>query len=84
MGRDPATLQLTAVCFLTPPGFDQDRPAPGRLLGGPKPSAASVLEEIGQLQEAGISMCSLWMPLAGPQLTDALDWIAEEIMPGLP
>jgi probable F420-dependent oxidoreductase len=84
MGRDPATLQLTAVCFLTPPGFDQDRPAPGRLLGGPKPTAASVLDEIGLLQEAGISMCSLWMPLAGPQLTDALDWIAEEIMPRLP
>ncbi|GIG93008.1 TIGR03619 family F420-dependent LLM class oxidoreductase [Plantactinospora endophytica] len=84
IGRDPATLRLTAVCFLTPPGFDQNRPSPGRLLGGPKPNAASVLEEIGQLQEAGISMCSLWMPVAGPQLADALDWIAQEVMPGMP
>jgi hypothetical protein len=43
-----------------------------------------VLDEIGLLQEAGISMCSFWMPLAAPQLADALDWIAEEIMPRLP
>jgi probable F420-dependent oxidoreductase len=84
IGRDPATLRLTAVCFLTPPGFHQNRPAPGRLLGGPKPTAASVLEEIGLLNEAGISMCSLWMPVAGPQLADALDWIAQEITPAMP
>jgi probable F420-dependent oxidoreductase len=83
VGRDPATLKLTSVCFLAPPGFDQNRPAPGRLLGGPRPTAGSVLEEISLLAEAGISMCSLWMPLTGPQLADALDWIAEEIMPGM-
>jgi probable F420-dependent oxidoreductase len=84
VGRDPATLKLTCVCFLAPPGFDRNREAPGRLLGGPKPSTGSVLEELGLLREAGISACALWMPLDGPQLAEALDWVAEEIMPGLP
>jgi probable F420-dependent oxidoreductase len=83
IGRDPATFQLTSVCFLTPPGLEQTRQAPGRLLGGPKPTAESILNELGLLEEAGISMCSLWMPVAERQMTDALDWIAEEIMPDL-
>ena len=84
IGRDPAELELSAVCFLTPPGSDHGRPVPGRLLGGPAPTAESVLEEIGGLQQAGISMCSLWMPVTGPGLSDALDWIAEDVMPKLP
>jgi hypothetical protein len=29
-------------------------------------------------------MCSLWMPVARPQLADALDWIAQKITPGMP
>jgi hypothetical protein len=33
--------------------------------------------------QGGISRCSLWMPLGGPQLANALDWIADEIMPSL-
>jgi Luciferase-like monooxygenase len=82
-GRDPETLRLTLVCFLSPPGFAPARPAPGPLLGGPAPGGGRVLEELGRLREAGVSLCSLWMPLGGPQLAEALDWVAEEVMPGL-
>lgn len=81
VGRDPATLRLTCVCFLTPPGLEQVGRAPGPLLGGEQPSAASVAEGISLLQQAGISMCSLWMPIAASSMAGALDWIAEEIMP---
>jgi probable F420-dependent oxidoreductase len=83
VGRDPATLELTTVGFLVPPGFVPQRPLPGRPLGGPEPSAERLLEELGLLGEAGISMCSLWMPLSGTQLPDALEWLAGEILPKL-
>jgi probable F420-dependent oxidoreductase len=83
VGRDPATLDLTTVCFLVPPGFAPQRPAPGRLLGGFGPSAERLAEELGLLRQAGISLCSLWMPLSGAALSDALEWLASEILPGL-
>lgn len=82
-GRDPATLDLTTVCFLVPPGFAPQRPVPGRPLGGPEPSAERLVEELGLLGQAGISLCSLWMPLSGEQLSDALEWLAGEILPRL-
>lgn len=83
VGRDPATLELTMVSFLVPPGLDQVRESPLPLLGGPKPTADSVLEELWLLQEAGISMCAFWMPIGASQVGEALDWVAAEIMPGL-
>jgi probable F420-dependent oxidoreductase len=83
VGRDPASLELTMVAFLVPPGLDQIRPSPGRLLGGPTPTADSLLEELWSLQAAGISMCALWMPIGATQVGAALDWVAAEIMPRL-
>jgi probable F420-dependent oxidoreductase len=82
-GRDPDTLRLSTVAFLVPPGIAPDRPAPGRPLGGAGGGAAEVVEELGLLREAGVSLCSLWMPLSGPQLSDALDWAAAELLPAL-
>lgn len=83
IGRDPATLDLTTVCFLAPPGLVPDRPLPGRLLGGLKPSAERLVEEFGLLKEAGLSLCSLWMPLSAAQLPAALEWLAAKILPKL-
>ena len=83
VGRDPATLDLTTVCFLVPPGFAPQRPVPGRPLGGPEPSAERLAEGLGLPGQAGISLCSLWMPLSGEGLSDALEWLAGEILPRL-
>lgn len=83
VGRDPATLKLSTVCFLVPPGFEGGGDLPGRPLGGANPTAGSVLADLGMLEEAGISMCSLWMPVAAPRMADVLAWVAEEILPGL-
>jgi alkanesulfonate monooxygenase SsuD/methylene tetrahydromethanopterin reductase-like flavin-dependent oxidoreductase (luciferase family) len=83
VGRDPATLRLTSACFLLPPSLAAAREAPGQLLGGATPTGASVLAELGLLREAGLSACSLWMPVAEPDMTAALDWVAENVMPGL-
>jgi hypothetical protein len=41
------------------------------------------VEEFGLLGQAGISLCSLWMPLSGAHLSDALEWLAGEILPKL-
>lgn len=82
-GRDPAALDLTTVCFLVPPGFTAQGPVPGSPLGGPEPSAEQLADELGSLGQAGISLCSLWMPLSGAQLPDALEWLAAEILPRL-
>jgi probable F420-dependent oxidoreductase len=73
VGRDPATLRLTCVCFLTPPGLEQVGRALGPLLGGEQPSAASVADDISLLQQAGISMCSLWMPIVASSMAGAVD-----------
>lgn len=83
VGRDPATLDLTTVCFLVPPGFAPERPAPGPPLGGPEPSAERLVEELALLGQAGISVCSLWMPLSGAQLPEALEWLATVVVPNL-
>lgn len=79
-GRDPRTLGLTAGLSLVPPGFTAAVQAPGRLLGGPDASAESVRDELGALAEAGLSVCSLWLPVATEALPDALGWVAEEIL----
>ncbi|WP_311766941.1 TIGR03619 family F420-dependent LLM class oxidoreductase [Streptomyces rhizosphaericus] len=83
-GRDTSALTLTTVGFLTPPGFTPAQPAPGRPLGGTRATLDSVVEDLTRLHTAGVSMCSLWMPLDGPGLADALHWVAEELRPALP
>jgi probable F420-dependent oxidoreductase len=80
----PRPLTLTTVGFLIPPGFIPSRPAPGRPLGGTQPTVGSIVDDLARLYTAGVSMCSLWMPLDGPGLADALHWVAEELKPALP
>jgi probable F420-dependent oxidoreductase len=83
VGRDPATLELTSVQFLSPPGLPAAGPSWSHQLGGTSPSAESVVDELGRLQEAGISLSSLWMAVAAPAVLDAFAWVAEEVMPRL-
>ncbi|MFV8183689.1 TIGR03619 family F420-dependent LLM class oxidoreductase [Streptomyces spinosirectus] len=79
-GRDPRTLALTAGAFLVPPGFAPAVQLPSRPLGGRDASAESVREELAALADAGLSSCSLWLPVAADALPDALVWTAEEIL----
>jgi len=81
--RDPATLALTAVCFLVPPGFAATEAPPGSPLGGGRPTLARVADELNQLQAGGLSTCSLWMPIRPAAMPDALAWIAEDLVPQL-
>jgi probable F420-dependent oxidoreductase len=81
VGRDPATLTLTTVCFLAPPGVEPSGPVPGKPLGGERPSVQSVLDDLGRLEGAGISQCVLWMPVDAERITQAMEWVAAEIIP---
>ncbi|MEU9167344.1 TIGR03619 family F420-dependent LLM class oxidoreductase [Streptomyces sp. NPDC048420] len=82
-GRDPATLPaLTVGLMLVPPGFEAAVQPPGRRpLGGGDPTAERVREELRQLADAGLTSCSLWLPVATGALADALGWVAEEVLP---
>ncbi|MFJ9815587.1 hypothetical protein ACIRU3_09980 [Streptomyces sp. NPDC101151] len=53
---------------------------PGRLLGGPDATAESVRDELGRLEDAGLSVVSLWLPVATEALPDAMAWTAEEVL----
>lgn len=75
--RDPATLDLTVVAMLVPPGFELAGRSPGRLLGGDRPSRESIVDELGRLEEAGVGTCSLWAPVDSAALPDVLEWAAE-------
>lgn len=75
--RDPATLDLTVVAMLLPPGFELAGQSPGRLLGGERPSRESIVDELGRLGEAGAGAVSLWAPVAAAALPDVLEWAAE-------
>jgi hypothetical protein len=81
-GRDPATpLELTAGQILVPPGFEAAVRLPGRRpLGGADPSAERVREELRQLAGAGLTACSLWLPVATEALPEALGWVAAEVL----
>lgn len=79
-GRDPATLELTTVAFVQPPGFPRTGPLPGPGLGGDAPTATRLVDELSLLQEAGINTVSLWMPLAPDHTPAALAWLADEVM----
>ena len=76
-------LTVASAAFLAPPGIPTVLSAPGRLLGGGAPSAASVADELGQLAEAGLAACTLWMPIAAEHLEKSMEWIAAEVTPQL-
>ena len=84
LANDPAEadrLTLAAAGFLTPPGIPPAVPAPGRPLGGTTPTAATVAAELAQLADAGLTECTLWMPIAAPHFEAAMEWIATEVVP---
>jgi probable F420-dependent oxidoreductase len=76
-------LTIASAEFLTPPGIPAAVPAPGRPLGGAAPTPASIADDLGQLAEAGLSTCTLWLPVAAEHVEQAMEWIATEVMPQL-
>ncbi|HET6501509.1 MAG TPA: TIGR03619 family F420-dependent LLM class oxidoreductase [Amycolatopsis sp.] len=74
---------FASAAFLTPPGVPAAVPPPGRPLGGPAPTAASVVDDLGQLAAVGLSACTLWLPVAAEHVGQALEWVAAEVAPQL-
>jgi probable F420-dependent oxidoreductase len=80
---DAGRLTLASAEFLTPPGIPAAIASPGRPLGGTVPTAASVVDDLGQLAEAGLSACTVWLPIAADHVEKSMEWIAAEVMPQL-
>ncbi|MEV6923349.1 TIGR03619 family F420-dependent LLM class oxidoreductase [Dactylosporangium sp. NPDC051485] len=80
-GRDPSTVEISTVAFLVPPGLPAVRPVPGRLLGGDGASTAAIVDDLSLLGKAGVTMCSLWMPIDAHRVTEALEWFASDVLP---
>ncbi|SEG95333.1 probable F420-dependent oxidoreductase, Rv2161c family [Actinacidiphila yanglinensis] len=76
-------MTLASAVFLTPPGIPAAVPAPGRPLGGPSPTPASVADALAELAEAGLTVCTLWLPIAAEHVERAMEWIAAEVVPRL-
>jgi len=81
--EDARRLTLASAAFLTPPGVPAAVPPPGRPLGGTTPTAASVADDLGRLAEAGLTICTLWLPVAAEHVREAMEWIAAEVVPRL-
>ena len=76
-------LTIASAEFLTPPGIPAAVASPGRPLGGAAPTPASVADDLGKLAEAGLTACTLWLPIAAEHVEQAMEWIAAEVMPQL-
>ncbi|AUY53017.1 TIGR03619 family F420-dependent LLM class oxidoreductase [Streptomyces sp. CB01881] len=76
-------LTLASAAFLTPPGIPAVVAPPGRPLGGAAPTAASVAADLRELAEAGLSACTLWLPVAAEHVGEAMEWVAAEVAPRL-
>jgi probable F420-dependent oxidoreductase len=82
LGRDPAELDLSVVRGLIPPGREQESFVPDRrMLGG---SAQAVVDELGAYAEHGVHDVVIQVSLLAPQVPDALEWVAAEVLPHLP
>jgi hypothetical protein len=42
-----------------------------------------VVDDLGRLAEAGLTTCTLWLPIGDEHMAKAMEWIATEIMPQL-
>jgi alkanesulfonate monooxygenase SsuD/methylene tetrahydromethanopterin reductase-like flavin-dependent oxidoreductase (luciferase family) len=76
-------LTFASAAFLTPPHLPAAVPPPGRPLGGTAPTAASVADDLGRLAEAGLTACTLWLPVAAEHVEKAMEWVAAEVAPRL-
>ncbi|MFJ8083227.1 TIGR03619 family F420-dependent LLM class oxidoreductase [Streptomyces sp. NPDC096205] len=81
--QDADRLTLNSMEFFTPPGIPALIQPPGRPVGGASPTAASVVDDLGRLAEAGLSACTLWLPVAAEHVEKATEWIAAEVLPQL-
>jgi hypothetical protein len=55
--------------------------SPDGPLGGAAPTAASVADDLERLAEAGLTACTLRLPIATEHVEKAVEWIAAEVMP---
>lgn len=76
-------LTLASAQFLTPPGIPQAIEPPGRPLGGRGADAVAVADDLARLAEAGLSACTLWLPIEAAHMDRAMEWIATEVAPRL-
>ncbi|MFJ5777053.1 TIGR03619 family F420-dependent LLM class oxidoreductase [Streptomyces sp. NPDC093094] len=81
--QDAGRLTLASMVFLVPPGVPALIQPPGRPAGGSSPSAASIVDDLGRLAEAGLSAVTLWLPVAAEHVEKATEWIAAEVAPQL-
>lgn len=79
---DPAAIQSTALACGGPSGSGV-LPPTGGPLGGDASTAASVVDYLGQLVEAGLTVCTLWLPIQAEQVGTAMEWVAAEVAPHL-
>src|SRR5215468_882119 len=77
-GHAPTELELTSVVFVLPTGFKQAAELPFQPISGER-----AVEELSRLAEAGLAVCSIWLPVTAAALPDAMTWVAEEIIPAV-
>jgi probable F420-dependent oxidoreductase len=81
-GRDPASLVLSVVRGLIPPGREEESFIPDRrMLGG---SAEAIVDELGRYADQGVEDVVIQVSLLAPLVPEALEWIAAEVLPDLP
>jgi probable F420-dependent oxidoreductase len=81
VGRDSAELELSVVRGLIPAGHEEQSFIPDRRMLGP--SAEKIVEELGQYGEQGVELVLIQISLLAPQVPDALEWVAAEVLPHL-
>jgi probable F420-dependent oxidoreductase len=82
LGRDPGELELSVARGLIPPGREEESFIPDRrMLGG---SAAAIVEELSSYADQGVGMVLVQVSLLAPNVPEALEWVAAEVLPQLP
>jgi alkanesulfonate monooxygenase SsuD/methylene tetrahydromethanopterin reductase-like flavin-dependent oxidoreductase (luciferase family) len=46
-------------------------------------AGTGVADDLGRLAEAGLTVCTLWLPVAAGHLEEAMEWVAAEVVPRL-
>jgi probable F420-dependent oxidoreductase len=78
VGRDPAELELSVARGLIPPGREDESFIPERrMLGG---SRDALVEELGRYSEEGVGMILIQVSLLAPNVPEALEWVAAEVL----
>ena len=82
VGRDPAELELTVARGFLQPGTAERSWVQGRrVVGGTDPSTQSILDELGQMAEQGISMVLMQITVEPAAMVEAVGWLASEVLP---